>query len=359
MAPRKLRVLVVDDSAVNRRSLTDILNRDPEIEVIGSAADGEEGLKAALASRPDAVTLDLHMPRVDGFTFLRLLMAKRPTPVVVISSYARKNDAFQALELGAVDFVARPGRPLIAADAAAYELVSKIKALRNLGSQALGRRTPMPTRAPPPARETGLKRLALIGASTGGPPAITQLLERLPADLPLAVVVAQHMPPQFTKAFAERVNRSSSFEVAEATDGEVLAHGRALIAPGGQDLLVQRLGGGLRVHLVPPQASRKYHPSVDALFTSAAAVVPTAVGVVAAVLTGMGNDGQEGVVALKKAGALTLAESQRTSVIFGMPREAIKTGAVDKTLDLPDLVEALVRFGWDGVRGPSSPKDVW
>jgi two-component system chemotaxis response regulator CheB len=348
MPPRKLKVLVIDDSAVNRRAVVDLLSRDPEIEVIGTAADGEEGLKAALTHRPDAVTLDLHMPRVDGFTFLRLLMAKRPTPVVVISSYARKEDAFQALELGAIDFVARPGRPLVATDAVAQELVQKIKGVRHLGDHAFGRRP-----APAPRPSSGLRRLALVGASTGGPPAVGQLLERLPADLPMAVVIAQHMPERFTRAFAERLNRSSSFEVAEAGDAEPLVHGRALIAPGGKDLLIARLGSGLRTHLVPPQTSRKYHPSVDALFGSAAAVVPPSVGVIAAVLTGMGNDGQEGIVAVKQAGAATLAESQHTSVIFGMPREAIRTGSVDRTLDLPALIDALIEFGWDGAHGPS------
>jgi two-component system chemotaxis response regulator CheB len=273
--------------------------------------------------------------------------------VVVISSYARKNDALQALELGAIDFVARPGRPLVAGDAAAAELVQKLKGVRHLGAQALGRRDAAPR------KEAGLRRLAVIGASTGGPPAIGTLLERLPADLPMSVVIAQHMPTQFTKAFADRLNRSSSFEVAEAVDGESLAHGRALIAPGGRDLLVQRVGGGLRVHLVPPQSNRKYHPSVDALFASVAAVAPAGVGVVGAVLTGMGNDGEEGVSELKKAGALTLAESQRTSVIFGMPREAIRTGHIDRVLDLPELIDALVQFGWDGARRASPSKHVW
>lgn len=344
MALRKLRVLVVDDSALNRRILSDLLTHDPEIEVIATAADGEDGLKTALSARPDVVTLDLQMPRVDGFTFLRLLMAKRPTPVVVFSSYARKADAFRALELGAIDFVARPPGALSHDSPVLKELLAKLKGVRHLGAGAM--RTSRTLTAELALRKPS--RLAVIGASTGGPPALTRLLSRLPADLPMAVLIAQHMPEKFTKAFAERLNRGSSFEVDEARDGEIIVPGRALVAPGGSDLLVTVHDGRLhaRVSTIEP---RKYRPSVDALFESAALAAPeVGVGLVAAVLTGMGADGREGIVSLRKAGALTLAESQETAVIWGMPKEAIDTGRVERVLPLDDLADALVRFGREG-----------
>jgi len=343
MSRRKLRVLVIDDSALNRRILVDLLSADAEVEVIATASDGEEGLKVALAQRPDAITLDLQMPRVDGFTFLRLLMAKRPTPVVVFSSYARKADAFRALELGALDFVARPGRPLGTGDPVLTELLQKLKGVRQLGEGAL--KPPRTLSQEISARRP--LRLAVIGASTGGPPALSRLLARLPADLPLAVLIAQHMPEKFTKAFAERLNRQSSFEVDEAQDGEELCAGRALVAPGGTDLLVARRGDSLHARVMTGAPNGRYRPSVDALFQSAA-IAAGPVGVASAVLTGMGVDGREGTVALSKAGALTLAESQETAVIWGMPKEAIDTGKVSRVLPLEALADALVRFGRDG-----------
>ena len=346
MALRKLRVLLIDDSALNRRLLSDLLSNDPDMEIIATAADGEEGLKLALSERPDAVILDLQMPRVDGFTFLRLLMAKRPTPVVVFSSYARKADAFRALELGAIDFVARPGRPLSPGDPVVGELVQKLKGVRLLAPGALkaGRTTTTELQL---SRRPA--RVAVIGASTGGPPALTRLLSRLPADLPMAVLIAQHMPEKFTKAFAERLNRSSSFEVDEAEDGEEVQAGRALISPGGGDLVLSRRGDRIQVRVLTGHSTRKYRPSVDALFESAAALGPElGVGVAGAVLTGMGADGREGIVSLHKAGALTLAESPETAVIWGMPKEAIDTGRVSRVLPLDAIIESLVRFGREG-----------
>lgn len=346
MALRKLRVLVIDDSALNRRGLVELLSADDELEIIGTAADGEEGLKLALSQKPDAIALDLHMPRVDGFTFLRLLMAKRPTPVVVVSSQARQSDAFRALELGAVEFIARPTRPLEAGDPALAELRAKLKAMRHVGSSAL-RVGKAAAEEPITGRRT--MRLAVIGASTGGPPALTQVLSRLPADLPLAVLIAQHMPESFTKAFAERLNRACSFEVAEASEGQELRPGLALIAPGGHDMAVSRTLRGLAIQVLPPDASVRYRPSVDILFQSVATHAPgLAIGLCGVVLTGMGSDGREGVVALHKAGALTIAESQESAVIFGMPKEAIDTGRVNRVLPLEAIGDALVRFGQEG-----------
>jgi two-component system chemotaxis response regulator CheB len=343
MARNKLRVVVVDDSSLNRRGLATLLANDPDFEVVAVCADGEEGLKAALQLKPDVITLDIQMPRVDGFTFLRLLMAKRPTPVVVISSYARHSDAFQALELGAIDFVARPNRPLLASDPAAAELLAKLKGVRHLGENALRIRSVMPETA----KKVSL--LAVLGASTGGPPALSTLLGRLPSDLPLAVIVAQHMPEKFTRAFAERLNRSTSFDVAEAQGGEVVTPGRALLAPGGNDLLVVRRGSELVTQLEKPPEDQKYRPSIDRLFESAAeAGAALGLGLMGVVLTGMGADGKVGVAALKKVGAITVAESAQSAVIFGMPKEAISTGKVDRILSLEEIADALIHFGREG-----------
>jgi two-component system chemotaxis response regulator CheB len=343
MATRKLRVMVIDDSTLNRRGLADLIAGDPELELCSVAADGEEGLKQALVQKPDAIVLDLQMPRVDGFTFLRLLMAKRPTPVVVVSSAGKKEEAFRALELGAIDFVARPSRPMLGDEPAAQELLHKLKGVRLLTAAALRPRTPTGERPKKAAA------LAVIGASTGGPPALTTLLEKLPQGLPMAVLIAQHMPEKFTRAFAERINRTASFEVAEAVDAELVLPGRALIAPGGPDMLLRRSGGELRVRVVPSPPEHRYRPSVDALFDSVAEVLrveklPT-MGVV---LTGMGNDGAQGIAGLKDAGAVTVAESPQSAVIFGMPKEAIATGKVDRVLDIAGISDALIRFGKDG-----------
>jgi two-component system chemotaxis response regulator CheB len=335
--------MVVDDSAENRRLICGILASEPDVAVVAEAADGEEGLRVALRSRPDVVCLDLQMPRMDGFTFLRLLMARQPTPVIVVTSFARKADVFKALELGALDFVAKPvaGLALIRED-----LLAKIRTVRSLRMQALEQRAADADRSPArSAAPAGALRLAVIGASTGGPPALQRLVSGLPASLPLAVVVAQHMPERFTGAFAERLGRRSDFEVGEAQEGERLVAGRALVAPGGRHLRVQgEAGGPLRARLEEPRAGdgRRYCPSIDLLFESAARALGDRVcGVI---LTGMGSDGRAGVQAVKAAGGLTLAESKETAVVYGMPKEAIATGRVDAVLPLDSIVGRLVGF---------------
>ncbi|MFN7132191.1 MAG: chemotaxis-specific protein-glutamate methyltransferase CheB [Myxococcales bacterium] len=334
-APGKLRVLVVDDSAANRRTLTAVLEGSGEVEVVGTATDGEQGLRQALALAPDAITLDLEMPRLDGFAFLRLLMAKAPTPVLVISGYAKKNDVFRALELGALDFIAKPsGRPL---ESLADELLAKVRMVRFLRRD--GVRAPEPAVSPPQRGE----RIAVIGASTGGPPALQKILGALPAELGLAVLVAQHMPPRFTRAFAERLDRLSPFSIAEARAGERVEPGRVLIAPGGRHMRLVRASDGLRVALSDPAPADKYVPSIDELFRSAAAAKDVAL--LGVLLTGMGSDGRDGMLALKAAGAETVAESEESAVIFGMPREAIAAGAVNHVLPLDRIAAELTRFG--------------
>ncbi len=345
---RRLRVLVVDDSAYNRQTIAGMLEASPEVEVVGRASNGQEALRDALLLRPDVITLDLEMPRMDGFTFLRLLMSRLPTPVVVVSSHSQQQNVFRALELGALDFVAKPGvgatAELIAIQA---ELLDKINLVRALRPAA-----PRPAAPPPQPVESGPKAapgapplgLVVLGASTGGPPALQAVLRDLPADVPLAFLVAQHMPPGFTRAFAERLHRAVALRVKEASDGDPVDAGQVLVAPGGHHLSVRLEAGVLRavVRPVSPDSRALYVPSIDALFLSAAACARERT--LAILMTGMGADGREGIIQVRAAGGRTLAESEETAVIFGMPREAIDTGAVDRIRRLDELASEIRAF---------------
>ncbi len=342
-----IRVMVVDDMQSSLRAISAILEGEGDVKVVGRASDGEEALREALRLHPDVVCLDLQMPRMDGFTFLRLLMARQPTPVIVISSHARKSDVFKALELGALDFVAKADstRPQ---SALREDLLAKIRTVRALRIENLESRAASadPT-APAPAAMPGEPlRLAVIGASTGGPPALQRLISALPAGLPLTLAVVQHMPERFTRTFAERISKVAAFVVSEADDGDLLVPGRALVAPGGKHLVLDREAGGtgIRTRVLDPAAvpPRRYCPSIDLLFESAAGLFGDQV--CAVVLTGMGNDGRAGVEAIKARGGLTLAESESTAVIYGMPQEAMATGMVDEQLALDGIVERLIRF---------------
>lgn len=347
----KLRVLVVDDSAYNRQTIAEILNSHPEIEVVGKAYDGEDALKLVDQLEPDLITLDIEMPKMDGFTFLRLLMSKMPTPVIVISSHSRKQEVFQALELGAIDFIAKPTHH-IAPDLASLrnELINKALTVRNLEMVPFKRRVERRSRsvprrgeASPPLPSSPVERVVCIGSSTGGPPALETLFRALVRHEGTAVLVAQHMPSKFTKAFAERLNRISSMTVVEATHGMPVSGSWAYVAPGGQHLgVVARDDGGLQIHLLEPSAEDRYVPSVDRLFETVASQCK--VPVLALVLTGMGADGSEGIRPLHRASAITIAESQESSIVFGMPKEAIQTGCIDEVLALDALVERTLRF---------------
>jgi two-component system, chemotaxis family, protein-glutamate methylesterase/glutaminase len=342
--PRQIRVLLVDDSATSRAAMERILVADCGARVVGTATNGEEALADALRLEPDLVLLDLEMPRMDGFTFLRLLMARRPTPVVVVSAQAGRSDVFKALELGALDFVAKPhGDGSLESIRSA--LVEKCQLLRCLRMDNLVQSAGGAPLQPDERRSAEPAGLVAIGASTGGPRAILRLLSALPGTLPLGIVVAQHMPERFTAAFAERLGRATPFSVQEAREGDVVAAGRVLVAPGGRVLEVARDGAGtLRAAvLLPDPAGPPYCPSVDRLFQSVArAVGPRACGVV---LTGMGQDGREGVGAIRRAGGLVLAESADTAVVYGMPLAAAETGAVDEVLALGELPARIARFG--------------
>jgi two-component system chemotaxis response regulator CheB len=332
-----VKVLVVDDSAHNRRLLTELLETSPDVKVVGTAADGNEGLRQVLALHPDVVTLDLEMPRLGGYSFLRVLKSTAPTPVIVISSYAHKTDVFKALELGAFDFIAKPARlSTDTLEKLRKELQEKVQAarlVRPAESKPVRRPKVMPLE---PSFVVG------IGASTGGPPAVQRLLESLAPEPSLSLLVCQHMPRQFTRAFAERLDRLGPFSVREAQEGDVVAPGHVFIAPGGRQLVVYRQSGQYVLGTPPPTMQDKHAPSVDRLFMSLAEVFGhKTVGVV---LTGMGSDGALGAKAIQKAGGEVWAESEETAVIYGMPQEAVATGAVSRVLPLGEIGPALVEM---------------
>ena len=344
----RIRVLVIDDSAFSRQTITRILESSPLVEVVGVARDGQEALRKAFELEPDLITLDLEMPRMDGFTFLRLVMARRPTPVMVISGRAGEEDVFRALELGAVDFIAKPTpRATPELVEIEQELIRKVHSIRELridnvrerlgAAPAVARRAPAGELAPP--------RVVVIGSSTGGPAALMQIFGAFAEAPDCSFVVAQHMPPGFTRGFAERLDRLTPLRAAEARSGMELEPGSVLVAPGGHHAELERSGSKLMARVISGTSSDKYTPSVDRLFESAAKQLGPEV--LAVVLTGMGDDGRSGVRAVKDAGGSVVAESESTAVIFGMPRQAIRTGAVDAVLPLPDIASAMQR----GVRG--------
>ncbi|MBM7117570.1 chemotaxis-specific protein-glutamate methyltransferase CheB [Archangium primigenium] len=332
-----VKVLVVDDSESNRKLLTELIESAPDLKVVSTAADGNEGLRQVMALHPDVVTLDLEMPRLGGYSFLRLLKNSAPTPVIVISSYAHQADVFKALELGAADFIAKPARPTPEAlEKLRRELQDKVRAARQL----------RPERHVLPRRPRGLVMdpsfVVGVGASTGGPPAVQRLLEAIAVEPTVSLLVCQHMPKQFTRAFAERLDRLGPFTVREAQDGDLLQPGHVFIAPGGRQLVVYRQGGRYTLGTPPPTLQDKHAPSVDRLFQSLAEVFGArALGVV---LTGMGSDGAQGTRSIHKAGGEVWAESERTAVVYGMPQEAVATGAVSRVLPLGEIGPALVEL---------------
>ncbi len=341
-----IRVLVIDDSAFNRRVITDILEESGRARVVGVARDGDEGIKKVFDTRPDLITLDLEMPRMDGFTFLRIIMKSLPTPVIVISSRHEDKNVFKALELGAVDFLAKPTNHLKGADALRQDLMLKInlvpqlrmKNVQRLLNREGGAVIPaaFPRRAGQPAID-----LVAIGASTGGPSALQTVFSSLPGQVPAAFVVSQHMPAGFTRAFAERLSRNSQLAIKEAETGDPVEPGHVLIAPGGFNMTLQKRDGEVWVKTEPRGPEHRYVPSVNELFRSAAEIYGPRM--LAVVLTGMGNDGRDGVIAVKDAGGRTLAESEKTAIVYGMPREALATQKVDRVADLDEIALEILR----------------
>lgn len=352
---KSVRVLVVDDSAYNRRTIIKLLETITGLEVVGYACNGEDGLRKFFDLQPDLVTLDLEMPKLDGFAFLRIVMQNRPTPIIVVSARADDDNVFKALELGAVDFVAKPTSKISPELANIRDdLVTKVLAVARADMNKILRRPIHKKRTDHilsgldsvlHPRKGDVVGQLVIGASTGGPPALQAILTAFDRPLPVGIAIAQHMPPVFTKAFAERLNRFCALEVKEAESGDLMEPGRVLIAPGGKNLTFQRRVGQVVACVSEPPATQRYTPSADVLFSSASEAFGS--NLLGVVLTGMGNDGARGVEVIKGRGGQTLAESEETSVVFGMPKEAIATGKVDKTLPLPQMAaEILNRCGF-------------
>jgi two-component system, chemotaxis family, protein-glutamate methylesterase/glutaminase len=345
-----IRALVIDDSAYNRVTITRMLDSDQRIKVVGTAVNGEDGIKQAMKHKPDVITLDLEMPIMDGFAFLRWLMVNLPTAVIAVSSRASDRSVFKALELGAVDFIAKPGgRVSPRLEEIQRDLIAKVVQVTELRMENLRRLTPRYASDDEQRPAAGAVaescarnvELVAIGCSTGGPPALQHVFQSLPL-LPVPFVVAQHMPPTFTRLFAERVNKLSVYDVREASDGEILVPGTVYIAPGGSQTEVRRIPEGLQARVFSASASDLYAPSVDRLLRSASAACSERL--VAVIMTGMGDDGSDAIREVRERGGKTIAESSESAIIFGMPAEAIKTGAVDEVLPLsaiPDAVRKL------------------
>ena len=344
---KKIKVLIVDDSAVIRQALSSILGQDNEIEVMGTAADPFIAAAKIAEEVPDVITLDIEMPRMDGLTFLRKVMSQHPIPVIIISSLTAKGteSAILAMEYGAVSVLKKPHMYADLRGEASHIIVDTVKAAakakvrrRAMGTPlagAVGKKIPVHSMA-----QTTEKVIA-VGASTGGTEAILEFLKAMPIDCQ-GIVIVQHMPELFTRSFADRLNSICSISVKEAAHGDTVIRGRALIAPGNYHMELKRSGARYYVELNDNPPVNRHRPSVEVLFKSVAKYAgKNAMGVI---MTGMGADGAVGLLEMKKEGAYTLAQDEETCVVFGMPKEAIKLGAVDKVLPLNLLAPHLTKL---------------
>ena len=351
---KKIKVLIVDDSAVVRKVLTDVLKSDPGIEVMETASDPFVAAKKMMSETPDVITLDVEMPRMDGITFLKKIMSQHPIPVVMVSSLTDKGceTALKALEYGAVDIITKPkmGVAQFLADskvvicdavkAAGHARMqphtkTRLKVAKKLTADVVL------AKASSKAMIQTTEKIAVIGASTGGTEALRVFLEGFPQDAP-GMVIVQHMPENFTTAFSKRLDSTCRISVKEAADNDTVMRGRALLAPGNRHTLLKRSGARYHVEVKKGPLVSRHRPSVDVLFRSAARYGgPNVVG---AIMTGMGDDGAKGMLEMKEAGStMTIAQNEETCVVFGMPREAIKLGGVSKVMALEDIAGAILR----------------
>jgi len=346
MNKRPLSVLIIDDSAFSRQTIKGILKKDPDVGVVDVAFDGKDGLNKILRKKPDIVTLDLEMPEMDGFTLLRWIMNKMPMPVIVISAHAGNSAVFKALQLGAADFVVKPTKKaheelkMIEND-----LLRKFSALKSLRMDNLMRNISLldEKEVVEEVIPTGKKRteVVVIGASTGGPTAIQSILARLPSDLPVTILISQHMPEGFTRYFAERMNSISLLDVREARNGESLRGGEVLICPGGHHLLLRKFGDRVYVKIKKASTHDRYVPSIDMMMRSASQIYGDRV--MGIILTGMGRDGILGMKEIKDRRGLTIVESDKSAVVYGMANEAISSGVVEKVLPLKEIPLEIIK----------------
>ena len=349
----KIRVLVVDDSALMRLMISDILNSDKGIEVVATAKDGEDGIRRVTELKPDVVTLDLEMPRLDGLNALGYIMSEIPTPVVMVSAFTQKGaeNTFRAMEYGAVDFISKPSGP-VSGDIKEVgdELIAKVKmaALVELDKLKFIRPKKIPRKyLNTKSKKTvpGIKIIA-IGSSTGGPRALGEILPQLDPGIPAGILIVQHMPRGFTETFAARLDRESKIEVKEAEAGDRIEQGKALIAPGDYHMTVRRETTAkmtariIDLNQEPPVYGLR--PTVDAMMLSAAEVYGDKT--VAVILTGMGSDGAKGMKAIKENKGKTIAQNKDTCVVYGMPKAAIEKGAVDKIVPLDRIAEEIMKM---------------
>lgn len=342
-----IRVVVVDDSAFMRKAIGTMLENDPEITVVGTAKNGQEGLELVRQLDPDVVTLDIEMPVMDGLTTLRHIMMEMPRPVLMISSLTVEGAeaTLKALDAGAVDFIPKKlSRVSLEIINIEKDLQAKVKAVakRPRTARALRPRSAPPIVAPSwsTAARSSLRTVVAVGVSTGGPPAVQSILSQLPADFPATILIAQHMPQAFTGAFAKRLNSLSPLDITEAQDGDPMAPGKVYVAPGGSHLRVRRDGMRYVVEVSAEPAESLYKPSANELIASVAEHLgPRAVGLM---LTGMGSDGLEGSKKLKSAGGRILAQSDATCVVYGMPKAVVDAGLADQVVDLADIPSALM-----------------
>jgi two-component system chemotaxis response regulator CheB len=353
-SPQPIRLLVVDDSAYNRRNIADVFAHHPEVEVVGKAADGEEALKLVTLLSPDVITLDLEMPRMDGFTFLRILMSKQPTPVIVVSSYSQRENVFKALELGALDFVPKPDRLSPDSTETREEILQKVLLVRSVRRSYLpttlvqrhisgawgmdGRPTTFSSQPPISGTYRPPKHLVAIASSTGGPSALLTIFSKIPTTSTAAFVVAQHMPDKFTRTFAERLDKRGAVRMVEASDGDLVGQLTGFVCPGRKCMEVMYAPNEVRLRVGPAAPVDRYVPSADRLFRSVAAAGTKTIGVI---LTGMGDDGVDGARAIRANGGTIIAESQETAVVNGMPGAAVRAGVASRVMPLQQIAEYL------------------
>lgn len=369
-APEKItHVLVVDDSAFMRKAITMMLESDPGIKVVGTARDGEEGIEKVKLLKPDLVTMDIEMPRMDGLTALREIMNSEPTPVMMVSSITTEGAqaTLEALDLGAVDFIPKQ-MSYVSLDIVKIkdDLLAKIKDIarrkhllmsqyrqrqfgrlgRSSGSTSTGAKKPQMAQSDSPPRFIRKRQhqvnIIAIGSSTGGPPALQAVLTRLPRNLPAGVVVAQHMPPTFTKSLADRLNSLSQLTIREAADGDKIEPGVVLIAPGGQHLTVRKQGVGSYVVISSEPSTTLYKPCVDIMVNSVAELYGRAT--MGVILTGMGNNGVHGMQNVKGKGGVIIAQNEESCVVYGMPRAVIEAGIADHVASIEDVASEITSY---------------